>query len=206
MTSLCSINTNSRKAAFWLLAYLLQTPPLVKLVRQETAPAFRPDGTVDLDYLHASVPHLDAMWNEMLRLASFAASVRYITEDTILGNKKLRKGNRLIVPYRQLHMDENIFGEPVDKFQHQRFIEKPRLAQGNSFRPFGGGSTMCPGRHVAKRAVFLFTAMILHRFDVELEEGQQMLEADLTKPVPGLMSPKEEQDLRVRLTLRKCEM
>lgn len=203
MTIYWAINTNSRKAAFWLLAYLLQTPGLVDIVREETAPVFRADGAFDFDYLHTSVPQLEAMWNEMLRLASFAASVRFITADTILGSKRLRKGNRLIVPYRQLHMDESIFGQPVDQFQHQRFLEKPRLAQGNSFHPFGGGNTMCPGRHIAKRAVFIFAAMVLHRFDVKLEDGQQMLEADLTKPVPGLMSPKEGQDLRVVLTPRK---
>ncbi|KAK8043804.1 cytochrome p450 [Apiospora phragmitis] len=203
MTIYWAINTNSRKAAFWLLAYLLQTPSLIDVVREETAPMFRADGTFDFDYLHKSVPQLDSMWNEMLRLASFAASVRYITDDTIIGNKRLRKGNRLIVPYRQLHMEEAIFGAPVDEFCHQRFLDTPRLAQGNSFHPFGGGITMCPGRHIAKRAVFIFTAMVLRRFDLKLAEGQRMLRADLTKPVPGLMSPVEGDDMLVVITPRK---
>ncbi|KAK6854936.1 cytochrome p450 [Apiospora arundinis] len=204
MTIYWAINTNSRKAAFWLMAYLLQKPSLIDVVRQETEPLFRADGTFDFDRLHGAVPQLDAMWNEMLRLASFAASVRYITEDTVVGATRLRKGHRLIVPYRQLHMEEAIFGAPVNEFRHERFLESPRLAQGNSFHPFGGGATMCPGRHVAKRAVFIFVAMVLHRFDVKLAEGQQMLRPDLTKPVPGLMSPKEGDDMMVVLTPRKC--
>ncbi|KAK8127348.1 cytochrome p450 [Apiospora sp. TS-2023a] len=192
MTIYWAINTNSRKAAFWLMAYLLQTPSLIDVVREETAPLFRADGTFDFERLHSAVPQLDAMWNEMLRLASFAASVRYITADTVIGSKRLRKGNRLIVPYRQLHMDEAIFGAPVDQFRHERFLENPRLAQGGSgFHPFGGGATMCPGRHVAKRAVFIFAAMVLRRFDVRLADGETMLRPDLTKPVPGLMSPEE---------------
>lgn len=203
LTILSSINTNSRKASFWLLAYLIQTPSLINAVREETAAAFRSDGTIDVEHLHKSVPQLDAMWAEMLRLSAFAASVRYITADTIIGGKKLKRGNRLIVPYRQLHMNEAVFGDHVETFQHERFLKKPRLSQGINFRPFGGGSTACPGRHIAKRAVLLFTAVVLHNFDVELVAGESMIEADLTKPVPGLMSPKVGQDMLVRLTPRK---
>ena len=197
------INTNSRKASYWMLAYLLQDPSLLEVVRQETAPAFRADGTVDLDYLHNSVPQLDAMWNEMLRLCSFAASVRFVTDDTMLGGKILRKGTRLIIPYRQLHMNQSAYGESVEQFEYTRFLKEPRLAQSRNFRPFGGGVTMCPGRHIAKRAVFLFTAMVLRRFDAEIVGDQRTLEADLTKPVPGLMSPKIGEELLVRFTPRK---
>lgn len=143
------------------------------------------------------------MWCEMLRISAFSASVRFITADTIIGGKVLRHGHRLMVPYRQLHMNEGVFGDRVGEFHHERFLDKPRLAHSNSFKPFGGGITYCPGRHIAKRAVLLFTAMVLDRFDVELVEGQDMLQADLTKPVAGLMSPKEGKDMMVRLTLRK---
>jgi cytochrome P450 len=97
-----------------MLAHLLQALSLIDKVREETATAFLEDGTVDLDYLHDSVPQLDAMWNEMLRLSAFAASVRLITADTVVGGKLLRKGNRLIIPYRQLHMDESVYSESVD--------------------------------------------------------------------------------------------
>ncbi|ROT42880.1 putative cytochrome P450 oxidoreductase [Sodiomyces alkalinus F11] len=205
LTIYWAINTNSRKASYWLLAYLLQTPGLIDIARKETAPAFRPDGTVDLDYLHSSLPQVDAMWSEMLRMSAFAASVRFITDDTVIGGKTLKKDKRLIIPYRQLHMDQRVFGEDIDQFRHERFLENPRLASGNNFRPFGGGATMCPGRHIAKRGVIVFVAMVLNRFDIELDgEDQPMLEADLKKPVPGLMSPKVGADLRVRLTPRKA--
>lgn len=181
----------------------MQNPSLINIVREETAAAFHSDGSIDLDFLHTSVPQLDAMWLEMLRLASFAASVRYITADTIIGGKVLRQGNRLIIPYRQLHMNGAVFGDKVETFCPDRFLKKPRLSQGINFRPFGGGQTACPGRHIAKRAVFLFFAIVLRRFDIELVPGQAMIEADLTKPVPGLMSPKFGQDMLVKLTPRK---
>ncbi|KJZ69547.1 hypothetical protein HIM_11060 [Hirsutella minnesotensis 3608] len=194
---------------YW--AYVLScspsgTPSLVDTVWQETLPAFRDDGTVDFEYLHTSVPNLDGVWNEMLRLSTFAASVRFITADTIIGTKVLRKGNRLIIPYRQLHMDKSVYGADVDQFRHSRFLENPRLTQTNRFRPFGGGATMCPGRHIAKRAVYLFTAMVLHEFDIEIVGQRRALEPDLTKPVPGLMSPQVGQELHVKLSPRKRSM
>ncbi|KAI3327514.1 cytochrome P450 [Ustulina deusta] len=203
MTIYWAINTNSRKAAYWMLNFLLATPSLLDVVRKETAPVFRANGSVDFQHLHHSVPNLDAIWNEMLRLSAFAASVRYIKADTVVGTKILRKGNRVIIPYRQLHLDQSVFGDDVHKFRYQRFLHKPKLAQTNNFRPFGGGTTMCPGRHIAKRAVFLFTAILLRRFDVELEGDQKMLEPDLTRPVPGLMSPKLGDELVITLRPRK---
>ncbi|KAI1127998.1 cytochrome P450 [Nemania abortiva] len=206
MTIYWAINTNSRKAAFWLLAYLLETPSLIDIVRSETDPAFGADGSIDFTYLHTSVPQLDAMWAEMLRLSAFAASVRIVTADTIVGGKTLRQGNRLMVPYRQLHINEAVFGDEVETFRHTRFIEKPRLAQGSSFRPFGGGSTACPGRHVAKRAVLIFVALVLRRYDIKLLPGQKIIEADLTKPVPGLMSPKMDEDMLVQMVERQVQI
>ncbi|KAI0449786.1 cytochrome P450 [Xylaria acuta] len=203
MTIYWAINTNSRKAAFWMLAYLVQNPLLMDIVRRETAAAIRNDKTIDLKHLYNSVPQLDNAWKEMLRLSAFAASVRLITEDTVVGNKILRKGNRLIIPYRQLHMDATVYGKSVNEFYPERFAESPSLANNNSYRPFGGGSTMCPGRHIAKRAVYIFITMVLNRFDLEVRGDRTTLEADLTRPVPGLMSPKVGQELWVRLTARK---
>lgn len=149
------------------------------------------------------MPQLDAMWAEMLRLSAFSASVRFLTADTVVGGKTLRKGHRLLVPYRQLHLDAGVFGDGVDAFDHERFVRAPRLKMGNSFKPFGGGVTYCPGRHVAKRAVLMFAALVLRRFDVAVVEGEEMLRADLTKPVAGLMSPVAGKDMMVQLTPRQ---
>jgi hypothetical protein len=202
LTIYWAINTNTRKAAYWLISYLVQDPELMDVVRKETAPAFRADGTADFEYLHTSTPHLDAAWTEMLRLAAYSASVRFVADDVVLGGKTLRKGNRLIIPYRQLHMDESVFGGDALEFRHTRFVENPRLATSSNLRPYGGGATMCPGRHVAKRAVLLFVAMVLRDYDIELE-GTAGLEPDMSKPAPGLMSPKIESEMKVRLTERK---
>ncbi|KAK3303785.1 putative cytochrome p450, partial [Chaetomium strumarium] len=199
------INTNTRKAAFWLLTYLLHRPSLINAVRTETDPAFLPDGSMDLSKLHdGSCPLLDSLWNETIRMSAYSASVRFITRDTVIGGKILRKGNRLMIPYRQLHFDEDVFGPGIEQFRPERFDEKANLTRSDNWRPFGGGSTMCPGRYVAKRAVMLFVAMLLRRFELEMVGGPDtpVPDAEQGKPVLGIMSVKEGQDLMVRLTRR----
>ncbi|KAM0247338.1 hypothetical protein ACHAQJ_009895 [Trichoderma viride] len=195
------INTNTRKAAFWLLSYMLHTPSLVQVIRDETKGAFNENGKVNLEYLHHKCPQLDAMWNETIRMTAYAASVRFITEDTIIGGKILRKGNRLMIPYRQLHFD--IFGKTAGSFDHDRFLKNRNLTQNSNWRPFGGGNTMCPGKYMAKRSVLLFIAMLLQRFDIEMDGYQPIPAADEGKPVLGIMSIKDNKDLRVRVTARK---
>ncbi|KAL7788825.1 cytochrome P450 [Trichoderma afarasin] len=201
-----AINTSTRKAAFWLLTYILHAPSLINVIREETKAAFSSeDGKINLEHLHNQCPQLNAMWNETIRMSSYAASVRFITQDTVIGGKVLRKGNRLMIPFRQLHFDRGVFGETADSFDHERFLKKATLTQSNNWRPFGGGNTMCPGRHMAKRSVLLFVAMLLHRFDVEMDGYQPIPAAEEGKPVLGIMSIKGTDDLRVRLTTRKAK-
>ncbi|OJZ85868.1 hypothetical protein ASPFODRAFT_189631 [Aspergillus luchuensis CBS 106.47] len=202
------INTNTRKAACWLLTYILYYGPdhYVDAIRAETAPAFSSGNPIpDLTYLHDNCPLLDAMWNETIRMSAYSASVRMITSDTVIGGKVLRKGNRLMIPYRQLHFDEAIFGFdfPVNEFRPERFSVKGgrNLTRSDNWRPFGGGTTMCPGRYVAKRFVMLFVTLLLRRFDVELVD-KRVPEAEDGKPVLGIMSIKEGDDVCVRVRER----
>ncbi|KAJ8122586.1 hypothetical protein ONZ43_g1254 [Nemania bipapillata] len=139
-----AINTNTRKTAFWMLTYILRNPSYIEPLRKETEKAFDGENLVDLDYLHDNCPLLEAVWFETLRLASNAASVRRVAEDTVIG----------VIPYRLLHFDESVYGNNVLEFKPERFMgpANEKLTRGDSWRPFGGGKTMCSGRHVAKRA------------------------------------------------------
>ncbi|PYH93254.1 cytochrome P450 oxidoreductase [Aspergillus ellipticus CBS 707.79] len=197
-----------RKISFWLLTYLLHHGlHYINAIRTETNPAFlTPTNPLpDLTYLHNHCPLLDALWNETIRMSTYSASVRLITADTPLGGKILRKGNRVLLPSRQLHFDPAFFGadSPVDEFRPERFVGKGsrNLARGDVWRPFGGGVTMCPGRYVAKRFVLLFVVLVLRRFDVEMVE-RRLPVADVGKPVVGTVSMREGEEVWVRVTER----
>jgi cytochrome P450 len=187
-----------------MFSYMLFEPSLLQIVREETNPAFKEDGSVDGDYLMNNCPRLKGIWQETVRLTAFSSSIRYITDDTVIGGKILRKGNRVVIPYRQLHFDKTVFGDDVAEFQSDRFIKQPSLTRHPSWRPFGGGSTQCPGRFVAEQAAVSFVAMVLHRFDITLSPGNQPFPLpEEGNPVLGLMDPRKGYDLQVELSPRK---
>ncbi|KAI1266398.1 putative cytochrome p450 [Xylariaceae sp. FL1019] len=198
------VSTNTRKSAFWLLYHVLRNPSLIAEIRAETAPAFQGDSINDVNHIHNHCPKLEQIWYETLRLSSNSASARIITQDTVIGGRLLRKGNRILVPYRLLHFNEEVFGSDVDSFRPERFEGRAdKLTKGPSWRPFGGGKTMCPGHHIAKRETMAFVAMVLRRFDVELIDSSSVLEPDLCRPVLGLADRKLGQDVMVRISQRK---
>ena len=129
--------------------------------------------------------------------------MRYVTEPTIIGNKLLRKNRNVMVPYRQLHFSQDAWGKTVYKFDAERFYRDKELAQSPSFRPFGGGQHLCPGRLLAKNAVFSFIALALSRYEICLDDGlteekrasghldgrQRFPRPDVSKPGLGTMAP-----------------
>ncbi|KAG7005468.1 hypothetical protein G7Y79_00019g046480 [Physcia stellaris] len=195
------INTNTRKAAFWMLAYILHDPELHDTLIEEIQPAFAKDPTTpSAQYLLEKCTRLNAAWDETIRMSAFSASVRHVTEDTVIGGKLLRKGNRLMIPYRQLHFDASIFGPDIQRFKSERFLQDKTLTRGGSWRPYGGGTTQCPGRFAAKQVVVSYVATLLARFHVKLDGPQRLPRGQLGKPVLGIMASRGE--LQVRITPR----
>ncbi|KAJ2992203.1 hypothetical protein NUW58_g2242 [Xylaria curta] len=200
------VSTNTRKAAFWLLYYILKNPSWIATIREETKPAFGDNSAINLDYIHNHCPRLEQCWFETLRLSSNSASARVVTQDTVIGHHLMRKGNKILISYRFLHFNSAVFGDRVELFLPERFEGRVNvLTRGASWRPFGGGKTMCPGHFIAKRETLMFVAMVLQRFDLETPpcQAQAILEPDLGKPVLGLADCKVGQELLLRLTPRK---
>jgi cytochrome P450 len=107
-----------------------------------------------------------------------------------------------MMPYRQMHMNGSVFGDDAGKFVAERFIKNPGLRKFNM--AFGGGATMCPGRHLATQTVLVFVAMLLHKFDVELENPRQQFPvAEEAVPVLGIIGVKSAHDIRVNLKVKK---
>ncbi|KAH0592041.1 hypothetical protein MHUMG1_10252 [Metarhizium humberi] len=188
--------------AFWVLTYLLHNPELLAAYRRETAPAFRGPDLADPSGIQDAVkcPEVDAVWHDTLRMLGWSASVRFVTLDTVIGGKRMRKGSRILVPHRLLHFDEGIFGDATHQFRTERCRNNKNLPRSPSFRPFGGGKTMCSGRFIARFSVTSFAATLLHRFDVKLVGSARFPRADEGRPVLGTMSIREGDDFNVRLT------
>jgi cytochrome P450 len=174
--------------AFWILAHTIFRPELAGIIREETAPAFRNDGSIDTEFLVKKCPKLDSIWLETLRLSASSTAVRYINQDTKVGENVLPKGHALMYSARQLHLDNSTFGQHHNEFDPWRFMNRPSLQRDLSYRPFGGGETLCPGRHLAKHVVLTFVALSLRRYDFSLAFPQSFPRYEERKPSIGVIS------------------
>lgn len=205
-------NANAYRVCFWILAYIVFDKTLLTTIRNETNRAFR-NGSLDVHCLEDHCPRLEELYLEILRFCSSAASVRTTTEPTVIGGKTLRKGVRVLMPYRQLHLNEEAFGHNTNDFYPTRFFEDPNLLNHPSYRPFGGGKTYCPGRFIAKREVFAFVAFTLNRFELELAttppspcdgkdtafSRQTFPSMDVSTPNTGILAPSKGCDVYISL-------
>jgi len=129
-----------------------------------------------------------------MRLTSSTTSHRVVDEEVKVGpNDKytLYPGAKVFAPARPLHLSEDIWGSDVLKFNPDRFLQNPeRGRQGNlSMRPFGGGASLCPGRHFAGNEVKQFVVGVLRRFELEVHPDVTVPPVDDVTPNQGTMKP-----------------
>ncbi|KAF2136434.1 uncharacterized protein K452DRAFT_237538 [Aplosporella prunicola CBS 121167] len=200
-------HSNTVNACFWIFSYLLFNPGLLESIREETTPAFK-DGRLDSSYLANECPLLDSVWSEVLRLVNGAMSVRKVVTSTKVSGKILESGNTVMIPFRQLHYNTNVWGSACFDFDPERFIREPKLQSHPSYRPFGGGISYCPGKSLAKSEVCGFVASLLQRFDISLftrpgEPPQVFPKLDDTRPSTGTTGPMDDMDLVFDLVPRR---
>jgi hypothetical protein len=194
-------NSNSWKLAFWMIAYIVRSPELHKQICAEIGPHLATsDSSTELVSKLQSTLWLMATFYETLRITVSSTSVRRVQETCVVANKTLEKHAQVIVPYRQMLMDDQVFGSDADTFNPVRFIENPALVRHQSYRPFGGGVTYCPGRHIAMKEVITVVSLFLGRFRVTLQEPESpfpVMEED--KPCVGVMPPLHNADIKVHV-------
>ena len=171
---------------------MLFDPKLLQAIREEVAPSISSDGKVNIYNLVDYSPLLNAAFNETLRMTSVNSSARNIEAPVIVGNKCLEANGKIMMPYRQLHLEESVFGPETKSFNAYRFLVNQNLSRSPNFKPFGGGSTYCSGRFIAKREVLAFVALAVHRYNLLLKDPNQSFpRMDETKPTLGIMDPVE---------------
>ena len=227
--------SNAYKLCFWMVAYLLFDSELYDAIKAEcdsvmnaiaiNSPTTVESGNPDLTGLEARLekdcPRLMSFYHEILRLTTSSTSIRTVKSPISLtgGTHILPPAAKVLLPLRQLHFDKSVFGPNADDFDPDRFLRDPKLSTSPSFRPFGGGSTYCPGRYVARYEVLSFIALILTRLDVRLSQGKDggsgsgsktsrgrekrerpgFPRLDSKKPTLGMMMPLAGDDVRVEV-------
>ncbi|KAJ1550426.1 hypothetical protein HK096_007002, partial [Nowakowskiella sp. JEL0078] len=132
-------------------------------------------------------PVIDACASETLRLDSTGASIRKVLNNQEITIKstnetfKLREGDAIMCVFNSAHRNPKMYQGDVNKFDHTRFITTDsegvtRSVTGgkipNSFVPFGGGSSICQGRVIARHEISIFVVEILRNFEIKCGKGE----------------------------------
>lgn len=152
-------------------------------------------------------PLLYSTWQEVLRVHALGAGSRYILEDVMLEDTfLLRKGMVVQMPMAVMHSDVTAWGETVNDFQPRRFLKQNSTSRGfkpnfTAYRPFGGGASMCPGRHFVTLETMALTACMLSRFDLSPVDGQWNIPRQKQESLATNVFPPEK-DIRVKIAIR----
>ncbi len=206
---------NTAVTTFWVVLHIFARPDLLATVRAELQRAGGGgDGddaatttALSIDAVRSRCPMLQAVFRECLRVGSDNFSTRLVKQDTTLADRYfLKAGSVLQVSAGVIHADKAIWGADADEFSPARFLKQQQGGQVHpaAFRSFGGGKTLCPGRHFATTEILMFAAMIVLTFDMEAAAGGTIVvppKNDMVLPI-HILEPRAADAPRVRLRLR----
>lgn len=115
-----------------------------------------------LQYLIDNPDKIEGAVEEMLRFnTAFTCMRRTAMEDVEVGEQKIQKGDKVVLHYHAVGLDEKVFGDDALSFDVTRAERMPDLY--NQHRAFGVGQHFCLGSHLARLELNLMFQEILPR-------------------------------------------
>lgn len=182
-------------------------------IRQELVELSTEDSTSDipkrrilsLNLIKTHCPTLMAMLHETLRYHSSVINIKQLQHDTTLADQyHLKKNAIVMIPSQSINHEKEIWGPSADVFDHIRFMNpesKRKLSSTSAFRPFGAGSSVCPGRHFSMNVICSLVAMVVLQFDILPTEGQWNAPTKRNADMWNAM-PKPDYDINVKIVKR----
>ncbi|KAK7920215.1 cytochrome P450 [Apiospora marii] len=202
---------NSTPCAFWLLYHIFSDEKVLGDVRRELSGLVRDQdevalvSSIDLADIRSSCPVLLSTFQEVLRYRSVGVGPRSIIEDVFLEDQQifLKKGSVLLIPSSVQHNNIKAWGDDAGEFRHTRFLPHQGSEKHNraAFRAFGGGQTLCPGRHFASTEIMMLAAVFVLQFDI-VPVGGRWVEAATSRSPSGASFPIPDEDINVHLRPR----
>ncbi|KAI1740239.1 cytochrome P450 [Xylaria scruposa] len=206
-----AILTNSLPGAFWFTYHIFSDPVVLDDIRAELTKGVHTDDndtrTIDLSHVKSSCPILLSTFKETMRFHSTSTATRIVMDDYLLDDKYLvKKGSTIMMPSAVQHTNREVWGDNVDEFVHRRFLRDPSGKRINpvAFRGFGGGTTLCPGRHFASTEILMFAAILVLRFDLRPVTGKWSAPTTAKSPMINAL-PVPDWDIQVELQPRDGE-
>lgn len=196
-----SFNTNAWIACFWCLGFIITNPHLLQRIRDEVSPVITSEASsFEIAGKLRQCACLNSAYLETLRYAAATGSSRQAVAPFNLGGRTIQPDVELVLLYRAILTDREVFGDEAESFVWDRFLKNPELANIPSFRPFGGGVGQCPGRFLAQSEILFLIGLVVQKYD--FESLSRIPDMDTKTPSLGMMGPVKGQDLLVRMSLR----
>ncbi|KAK0233888.1 cytochrome P450 [Armillaria fumosa] len=208
---LWALEANAIVVAFWVIALSLQQHPeglgLAPLI--DEIDQARPANPENNDWIiSASMPLLVSTIKEALRVCTSAFSVRRVAKDTMFAGYELKKNSQVVCVTRAVHMDEEIH-EDAHRFIPDRYLKidagQRLFKDGKEIRdhtmPFGGGVSMCEGRHFALSELKIMLTLLLTHATIEIDSEmgpQPTVELSMDRMGVGAMPPKGDLNVVIR--------
>ncbi|XP_070209342.1 cytochrome P450 3A5-like isoform X2 [Littorina saxatilis] len=142
------------------LFHLAANPECLRKAQQEVDEK----GTVNYDSA-GELTYVDMCMNEAMRLFPPLFVIdREIDEDVELGEFKLKKGWRMVVPCYSIHRDPEYWTDPL-KYDPERHTPEAKAKRHPfAFMPFGFGPRNCIGMRLAQLEIRMAIATILQHY------------------------------------------
>ena len=115
-----------------------------------------------LQYLVDNPDRIAGACEEILRYnTAFISMRRTAMEDLELGGQQISKGDKVLLHYHTINMDESVFGDDAMDFDVTRPERMPDLY--NQLRSFGIGQHFCIGSHLARLELRIMFEEIIPR-------------------------------------------
>lgn len=208
---------NTVPAMAWILYHAFSSPAILAQLRAgiedvvfgKDAIGSSSTTPVNIPEIIKGFPFLEAFVIEVLRTQSHGPATRRVLQDTLIEDTDgtpylLKKDSILVMPSHLVHENTAGWGANAGKFDPTRFLGAPSIKMAaSSYRVFGGGNAICPGKQFAMNSMMSVLLIMVLRFDLEPLNGTW------EKPVPkehiatSFLMPTE--DIRVKMKPRKLD-
>ncbi|KAK1385726.1 Ent-kaurenoic acid oxidase [Heracleum sosnowskyi] len=157
----------------WVMVYLQQNPELFRKAKAEQEAIAKNRSPTQKGMIlreYRQMEYLSKVIDETLRLVTFSLMVfRKATKDVKINGYVIPKGWKVLVWFRSVHLDPEIYPEPME-FNPSRWDNFTPKA--GAFLPFGGGSRLCPGNDLAKLEISVFVHHFLLNYELERDNPE----------------------------------
>lgn len=202
---------NSTVAAFWCIFELYSRAELLEEVRDGILKVLdrhiNQNVHVHIDRVSIEYPKLEAVVREILRLKAFNVSGRIILRDMVMeGGYLLKKDSVLLIPSAELHDNRAVWGETATQFDPDRFLRGTGVSSGvpaSSHRTFGGGASLCPGRHVFMKEIMILLIIMVLKYDLRPASSSWKCIKGQAHIAASILAPRN--DVKVVISERNSE-